>query len=140
MKQIKAYKTIDGKIFLKVQEAINHENILIAIKEIIDSFGGIDKEVNSTYEEFLNGKGFIRIKRDTYEKTLCKINNLKEFLGYEAYDIKNIRCFEDEYLGKISSIMYCLLEDELTNDFLRYGSSYFVKNIKEAIHFELKIV
>ena len=138
MEIIEAYKTIDGKIFTIESEAINHENILIAVKEIMDSFGGTDQEINAIYNNFMNGKGFIRIDRKIYDNTLLKVNKLKEFLGYKTYDITNVRCFEDEYLGKISVLFYCLLEDVLTGDFLRYGAPYYVKNQEQAEIYELK--
>jgi hypothetical protein len=137
MEEIRVYKTKDGEIFKDKSLAENHESTLLKIESIMKLLGGYNREIDPNSCEFANGGGYIVISKDKMTEANIRIVELKKDLGYEEYPITNIRCYEDDYIGIISSTIFCIREGSDGN-YLRYGQSYYANNPEKAKNIEFK--
>lgn len=136
MEEIKAYKTKDGKIFIDKELAEEHESIIIKVDTVMNLLGGYNKDIDPNSCEFANGGGYVTISSENLNKANILIEELKDLVGLSDYSIKNIRCYENDYIGVISSTLYCIVLDN--GEYLRYGQQYYAQNQNQAKNIEFK--
>ncbi len=122
---IEKFKTNDGKLFDNKKEALDYQKYTNVSNYIIELLGGNINDDN----KFGSGESYYVLNKDKLEQASKLIQSLKDELGYKDYEITSRRCYEDDYLSKISSIVCCICESQKNkNLIIRVGQPYFVKN------------
>lgn len=129
LKEIKKFETKDKYTFDTEQQAIEHQNKINIINYIGSLLGGI--KVNDNYKGFLNGEGYIVLNEEKLLLASKLIQEFKDELGYKKYDINSRACYNDDYLRYLSSIVSCVGVLNKTNEKIRVGQPYYIKNQHE---------
>ncbi len=129
LEEIKKFKTKDGNEFHTINEAIEHQNKSNIINYIGSLLGGIN--VSDSYKGFLNGEGYIVLDNEKLLLASKLIQEFKDELGFKDYGINSRACYDNKDLNKLSSIVSCIGLLNKTNQNIRVGQPYYIKNQHE---------
>ena len=129
LKEIKKFETKDKYTFDTEQQAIEHQNKINIINYIGSLLGGIN--VSDSYKGFLNGEGYIVLDNEKLLLASKLIQEFKDELGFQDYGINSRACYDNKDLNKLSSIVSCIGLLNKTNQNIRVGQPYYIKNQHE---------
>ena len=130
MEIVKAYKTVDGRMFNDFESANKHERLLSLKDNIINLLGGSNSDIGDGSVSFTNGEGVFYIDDELFTNASSLITELKAIRGLEKYDTKSRICYEDEYMGSVSNIMSCIVYKDGKK--VRVVQPYFASHFGEV--------